>query len=122
MKDEYSKQVQADLLISLCEDVMLIKTEVQNITKNFKRKSQMIKEEKLNFNKIETKSSNLKTLADDLITCLFSLQSLSDSFHSSLAKSKSIFILKDLDHMGRIKSSRLVLQVGRRDLTLEFSQ
>ena len=57
-----------------------------------------MKEDKLYFSKIETKSNNLKYLAQDLLTALHNLAAQLDALHIELVQLKSVAIIKETDH------------------------
>ncbi len=54
---------------------------MHNMIKMFKKKLQMITEDKLLFSKIETKSNNLKHLAGDMLSHFHSLAVTIDNLH-----------------------------------------
>ena len=68
MDDKADKFTVAKFILNLCDHIMNIKGEMSNMIKQIKRKTQLIREEKLIFSKIETKSNDLKTLGEDLVT------------------------------------------------------
>eukprot|EP00347_Sterkiella_histriomuscorum_P009178 403342220 len=97
----------------ISDNILQIKTEFQNISKQFKRKHQLIKEDKLMFQKIETKSNNLKLLGEDLISQFHQTTSAFDQLHQAIIQIKTTFIVKELDHQGKQKSHYFSLSLGQ---------
>lgn len=81
---------------------MAIKGELSNITKQFKRKSSLMKDEKLIITKVEPKSYNLKILAEEALGDLHVLTAAVDLLHSNLTQSKTLFISKSFDFQGKV--------------------
>ncbi len=65
----------------LADELYSIKESIYSIIKVYKKKVSLLKEEKLALSKIETKSNNLKFLADDLLTSLHGLAVSIDELH-----------------------------------------
>lgn len=90
-KDPY---VQAQFFMKVCDEVMSIKGEVQNISKQLRRKVSMMKEDKLVLSKIETKSNNLKVLGEDVVNYMHNLTAVLDNLHQNLTLMKRVFLYK----------------------------
>lgn len=69
----------ANTLISLCEEVLSIKVEMQTIATQFKKKSQLSKGKQVA--SYETKSNNLAVLREETQTALHGLVGKIDSLH-----------------------------------------
>ncbi len=66
-----------------------------------RRKINLIKEDKLQFSKIETKSNNIKVLGEDLVLSLNNFTGLIDNLHYNLVTLKSLITWKEVDHEGK---------------------
>lgn len=94
----------ASLIINISEEILSIKSEMQNISKQFKRKIQLIREDKLLFSQIETKSNNLKLLGEELVNHMHLMTGQIDHFHQKLITIKTVFLTKLIDHKGKVKT------------------
>ena len=94
-----------------------MKEQIYSIIKQFKKKIQLLAEGKLSFAELETKSTNLDTLGEELLSFLHTLAQDMDSLHASLVALKAAVIHKVSDHKGASLREEVVIQVGKRDRT-----
>ncbi|CDW88949.1 UNKNOWN [Stylonychia lemnae] len=92
---------QALFIQNVSEELLKIKNELQSMAKQYKRKIQLIKDDKIMFNKFETKSNNLKILGEELLNQLHLLTGQVDQTHNSINMLKSLALIKNSDHKGK---------------------
>ena len=65
----------------------------------------MMKEDKIMFNKFETKSNNLKILGEEFVNQIHLITGQVDQTHNSINLIKSLLFTKNMDHTGKVLSS-----------------
>jgi len=89
---ENQREAALEFMGIIKKEIVTMKVEVGNLAKHLKRKCQLIKEDKLNFSKVETKSNNLKILGEHLVAAIGSLLEATDSLCRVLDKCSLTFI------------------------------
>ena len=82
------------LFSQLCEEILQLKSGLQNLATQFKKKSSLQKESK-SIIKYECKSNNLVTLREETLFALHTLVGKIDSMHQLLVKARTLFSTKD---------------------------
>lgn len=85
--------LQSTLLSQVCEEILKLKTELQNTATSFRKKANFLKDNRMLL-VYEAKSNNLNVLRDETLTSLHSLVGKLDSMQQALVQARSLFTLK----------------------------
>ena len=75
--------LQSTLLAQVCEDILKLKTDLQNTATSFRKKATTLKDSRALLS-YEAKSNNLNVLRDETLTCLHSLVGKLDAAQQSI--------------------------------------
>ena len=100
MEDPNDKFKQSSFYIKLSDEILTIKTEMMQISKHSKRKSVLLKEDKLVITKFETKSNSVKILAEEVVIALQGFASQVELLQANVSQMKTVMMVKRLDHRG----------------------
>lgn len=96
------------MLAQVTEDILKLKTELQNTATSFRKKATTLKDSRALLC-YEAKSNNLNVLRDETLTCLHSLVGKLDSAQQSIVQARSLFTF-NLDEQTSIFNMQLPRQ------------
>ena len=76
----------------MCEDILKLKTELQNTATSFRKKANNLKDNRMLLF-YEAKSNNLSVLRDETLTALHSLVGKLDNTQQAMVQARGLFTL-----------------------------